>query len=138
MKNLLILEEDGEGRETLARILKRRGFHVLTTVDEASALLALSSGAPIDVVIAGATDRDRGEFLSDLHETRPDLPIIFLSDYCAPESRLRSLQYGPFSVSRRLNFYINTRPVGFHELERMIRIVLAGRRPVRQAGLAAA
>ncbi len=124
MKNLLLLEEDLEGRETLSRILKKRGFSVVQAEDAGAALRRLDSDSPIDVVLVGASDRDRTEFLSDLRENRPRLPVIFLTDHCGPESRLRGLVYGAFTVSRSHNFYINMRPVGLNELERLIRIVL--------------
>lgn len=138
MRNLLLLEEDAEGRGALARVLKKRGFLVAQAKDQSAALSHLSSARPVDLVLAGATYRDRVDFLSDLRESRPNLPIIFLSDYCAPESRLRGLTYGAFSMSRRHNFYINMRPVGLDELERLIRIVLGKRRFDQTVRLAAA
>ena len=138
MEQVMLLEEDGEGRETLARVMRKRGFRVVTAEDQRAALSVLMSGLPISVVLAGATYRDRVDFLSDLRETRPNLPVIFLTDYCSPESRLRGIQYGAFSMSRRLNFYINMRPVELDELDRMIRIVLSKQCADRTPGLSAA
>ncbi len=137
MKNLLLLEEDLEGRESLARLLKKKGFCVIQAADEAAALTALGSAGSLDLVLAGATNRDRSEFLADLRERDVHLPVIFLADYCGPESRLRGL-FGAFSVSRNLNFYINTRPVGLQELERMIRIAMNRRADGCAVPLAAA
>ena len=138
MEHVLLLEEDGEGRETLARVLSKRGFRVVPAEDQMTALSVLTSGLPISVVLAGATYRDRIDFLSDLRETRPNLPVIFLTDYCSPESRLRGMKYGAFSMSRRLNFYINMRPVELDELDRMIRIVLGKQCADHAPGLSAA
>jgi DNA-binding NtrC family response regulator len=126
MKNLLLVEEDREGREALAKVLKRRGFRVVEAADEASALEMVRSELPLDVVIAGATEQDRSAFLVDVHDQRPSLPVVFLTDYCWPEARLRSLLFGAFALSRRLNFYLNMRPIGFAELERLILAILYG------------
>ncbi len=128
MKRVLLLEEDNEGRESLARVLKKRGFTVLQTGDESSALDILSSTSQIDVVIAGASDLDRLEFLADVREKRPHLPVVFLADYCGPESKLRGIRYGAFSMSRSMNFYINMRPIGLTELDRLLRIIVSDRR----------
>lgn len=138
MKRVLLLEEDGEGRESLARILKKRGFAVLQAGDESSALDVLSSTTLIDVVIAGASYQDRLEFLTDVREQRPDVPVVFLSDYCGPESKLRGIRYGAFSMSRSLNFYMNMRPVGLNELDRLLRMIVSNRRSECTRNLVAA
>jgi DNA-binding response OmpR family regulator len=138
MKRVLLLEEDGEGRATLARILKKKGFNIIPAKDDAAAITVLASPMNIDLIIAGATERDRSEFLADVRTCRLDLPVIFLSDYCGPEARLRGLAFGPFSMSRTQNFYINVRPVAFHELDRLIRMVLSRHAGVSVHGLAAA
>ena len=137
MTRVLLLEEDREGREVLGRILKKKGFSVVQAGNASTALAAISSKMPLDLVIAGITDTDRTVFLSDLREEKPDLPVIFLSDYCAPESRLRGALYGAFLMSRALHFYINTRPVGLHELVRMIGIILHQRSVSAESPLAA-
>ncbi len=138
MKNLLLLEEDREGRESLAKVLRKRGFTVRQAEDEASALAILGASPPVDVVLAGATERDRTEFLADVREGSSQVPVIFLSDYCGPESKLRGLAFGAFTMSRSLNFYINMRPVGLHELERLIHIVIGRGHTGRSAELIAA
>ncbi len=138
MKRVLLLEEDSEARESLARVLKKRGFVVLQTGDESSAVDIISSASLIDVVIAGASYRDRLAFLADVREQRPNLPVVFLADYCGPESKLRGLRYGAFSVSRNLNVYINMRPIGLNELDRLLRIIGGNRRTERTRNLVAA
>ena len=123
MKSLLLLEEDFEGRETLSKMLRSRAFRVFPAEHEAAALTVLDSDHSVDLVLAGTTHRDRLEFLSDLRERQHSVPVVFLTDHCDAESRLRGL-FGGFYVSRRLNFYINTRAIEFYELDRLIRIVL--------------
>lgn len=125
MNNLLLLEEDKEARESLARLLKKKGFAVYQAESESSALWSISSRR-IDLVIAGASERDRCEFLADLRELSRHIPVVFLADFCGPEARLRGLAYGPFSMSRRLNFYLNMRPIILTELVRLIRLITAG------------
>lgn len=128
MKNVLLLEEDAEGREALAKVLRKRGYRVAQAVDERSAIELLEAAASVDVVLAGATERDRLEFLADVRDRWPQLPVVFLSDYCGPEAKLRSLVFGAFCVSRRLNFYMNMRPVDLHELDRLLVLVLGRKR----------
>ncbi len=134
---ILLLEEDNEGREALARILNKNGFSVLQAENPATALRMLRSALHLNLMIAGAADRDRTEFLSDMRDVRRDLPVIFLANYCAPESRARSIRYGAFLVSRALRFSINTRPISLNELYRMIRIALRGERDGSEPALAA-
>lgn len=123
MNNLLLLEEDKEARESLVRLLKKRGFPVVYQAESESSALWIISSRRIDLVIAGASERDRCEFLAYLRELSQHIPVVFLADFCGPEARLRGLAYGPFSMSRRLNFYINMRPIIFTELVRLIRLI---------------
>lgn len=137
MKTLLVLEEDQEGRKALAKVLKKQGYGVLQARDTSAALEHIDS-RQVDLVLAGATNHDRSEFLADLRGERPLLPVVFLTDYCEPESRLRGFRYGPFCMSRRLHFYINMRPIGLHELTFLIRMVLGRRIRGRREDLVAA
>ncbi len=134
---ILLLEEDREGREALSRILKKIGFTVLPAENPPKALQMLKSVMPLNLMIAGATDRDRTEFLSDMRVFRRNLPVIFLTDYCAPESMLRSRLFGAFLVSRALHFYINTRPISLNELCSVICIATRRERDGREQVLAA-
>lgn len=137
MKNLLLLEEDNEARASLARLLKKKGFPVYQAESEPSALRIISSRR-IDIVIAGASERDRCEFLADLRERGRDIPVVFLADFCGPEARLRGLAFGAFSMSRKLNFYLNMRPIIFPELVRLIRLIPGRGRCSRSVNLRAA
>ena len=137
MISLLLLEEDSKGRETLSKMLRLRGFRVFPSEHEAAALAVLDSDHPVDLVLAGTIHRDRPEFLADLRERQRSVPVVFLTNHCDAESRLRGLS-GDFYVSRRINFYINTRAIEFSELDRLIRIVLNPQRTRRVAGIRAA
>jgi CheY-like chemotaxis protein len=137
MKTILVLEEDAEGREVLSKMLRRKGFRVYSVEHEAAAFAALGSGRPIDLVLAGATDRNRADFLALLRARRPSMPAVFLADCGDAVSRERLLS-GGFRLSRSLNFYMNTRPIDFNELDRLIRIALIPPRNVHFSGVRAA
>jgi CheY-like chemotaxis protein len=122
MKSILLLEEDVEGREVLAKMLRQRGFRVTAAADEAGALAALDSGSPVDLLLTGATSRDRLEFLSVLRERWSSMPVVFLADHVGAGSGLPVL-FGGFYVSPELNVYMNARPIEFYELDRLIRIM---------------
>lgn len=122
MTKVILLEEDREGREVLAKILRMWGYNVIPAANEAGAHAALAA-CSADLILAGATYRDRLEFLSDLRTVRQSLPVIFLTDYCGPESRLRGLRYGAFAKFRPYEFFMNMRPVGLLELERLLRVI---------------
>jgi len=126
MKSIIVLEEDAESREILSKMLRGRGFRVLPVEHETAARTALDSTHPADLVLAGATYRERLFFLADLRKHRHSVPVIFLADCGNARPRLSGLFSG-FSLSRRLNCYMNTRPVDFFELDRLIRIVLNSR-----------
>ncbi len=112
MKKVILLEEDIEGREALAKILRMWGYNVIQAATESAVHAALASAQPVDLILAGATYRERLEFLSDLRTIRQSLPIIFLTDCCGPESRLRGLRYGAFAKIQPHKFFMNMRPVG--------------------------
>ncbi len=130
MKTILVLEEDLEGRDALSAMLRRKGFRVCQAEHEAAALEALGPGCPVDLVLAGATDRNRSDFLACLRSQRPSMPVVLLAD-CSDAVSRKQLLSGGFWLSRRLNFYMNTRPVDFNELDRLIRIALIPQRDVR-------
>lgn len=134
MKSILLLEEDFEGREILSKMLRQRGYCVMPAEHETAALAVLDSGSPVDLVLAGATFRNRLDFLADLREQSRSVPVVFLADHRASESRLPGL-VGGFYVSPKLNLYLNTRPIEFHELDRLIRSVPGPQGTGRVAGI---
>jgi DNA-binding response OmpR family regulator len=134
MKSILLLEEDLEGREILSKMLRQKGYRVTTAKNEAAALVALDSGGPADLVLAGTTYRSRLEFLAVLREHWSSMPVVFLADHRDAEPSLSGFS-GGFYVSPKLNLYLNTRPIEFSELDRLIRSVPAPEGGVRVADL---
>ncbi len=137
MKTILVLDENIVGRETLSTMLKRKGYHVYRVEHEDAALKVLGRGCHIDIVLAGATDRNRDDFLACLRVRRPALPVILLTNCDDAVSRNQLLSSG-FCLSRKLNFYMNTRPIEFSELDRLIRIALIPQRNGHHALIRAA
>ncbi len=137
MTTILVLDENIVGRETLSNMLKRKGYHVYQVEHEDAALKALGRGCQIDIVLAGATDRNRDNFLACLRAHQPSLPVILLAD-CNDAVSRNQLLSGGFCLSRKLNFYMNTRPIEFSELDRLIRIALIPQRNGHHALIRAA
>ena len=137
MKTILVLEENFEGREALSAMLRRKGFRICQAEQEAAALAALGPGCPIDLVIAGATDRTRTDFLACLRAQRPSMPVVLLANCHDAVSRKQLLSTG-FWLSRSLNFFMNTRPIDFSELYRLIRIALIPQRNAHLSRIRAA
>jgi CheY-like chemotaxis protein len=129
MKTILVLEENPEGRKALSMMLRQRGFRVYQVEHEAAALATLRPGCPIDLVLAGATDRNRTDFLACLRAQQTTMPVVLLAD-CSEAASRKQLLSGGFRLSRKLNFYMNIRPIDFNELDRLIRIALIPRRNV--------
>ncbi len=127
MKTILVLEEDPEGREALAAMLRQRGFRVYQAGHEAAAFAALGPGCSIDLVLAGATDQNRTDFLAYLRARRHSVPVVLLAN-CDDAVSRKQLLSGGFWQSSRLNFYMNIRPIDFNELDRLIRIALIPQR----------
>ena len=125
-KSILLLEEDVEGREILSKMLRQRGFRVVAAENTSAAFAVLGSGDPVDVVLTGATYRNRLEFFADLRERLSSVPVVFLANHHAAELKPRQVQSG-FCASPKLNLYINTRPIEFSELDRLIRTLPGSR-----------
>jgi hypothetical protein len=81
---VLVVEDDSGVRRVTVRILERHGYDVLTAADAAEALeLVQSRGGELglvitDVVMPGMSGL---ELARRLGETRPDVPVIFVSGY---------------------------------------------------------
>jgi len=123
MRTILVLEENREGRKAISKMLRSKGFRVTEVENETAALAALGPGYHVDLVLAGVTDRNRADFLASLRTQRPLMPVVLLAD-CSDAVSREQLLSGGFCLSRRMKFYMNTRPIGFNELDRLIRIAL--------------
>ena len=111
-RRILLVEDHELTRTTLARLLQRRGHHVVTaaTAAQARELVATSE---CDLIISdlGLPDGDGHALLVELRNAH-NLPAIALSGYGMEEDRERSRQSG---------FFMHlTKPIDIHVLENAI------------------
>jgi len=129
MKTLLLVDDDREVLDTLAAILSRMDFNVITRPDAKAALSLLREGARVDLIITDylMQDIDGLEFLVLLKQMLPDVPVIMLTGYGEVETYLKSASLGVFD-------YMN-KPIKMKELRRIVQAALASaeeRSAVRQ------
>ncbi len=115
-RRLLLVEDHASTRDTLARLLRRRGHHV-TEADSVAAALAEAEGGAFDLVISdvGLADGSGHELMEQL-AVRFGLRGVSLSGYGMEKDVASSLRAG-FAVHL-------TKPVGIDELEEAIRKAL--------------
>lgn len=98
---LLLVEDEREAREALARALERRGFDVRAAADTSSALLCLDSPDSIDVavidVVLGADDRGGLRVLEKLRSStsRTRLaPVVMVTAFADVDKVKSALNLG--------------------------------------------
>src|SRR5690606_36382101 len=79
-RRLLIIDDDPLERQSIATYLQDSGFEVVEAASGASGLVAIQEQAP-ELVITDLRmpDLDGLQVLQQLHEQRPDLPVIVIS-----------------------------------------------------------
>jgi CheY-like chemotaxis protein len=119
---VLLVEDHAPTRDTLAKLLARRHYDVLTAGSVAEAR-ALGAGGDFEVVIAdiGLPDGDGYELMAELRAQRPGLSGIALSGYGAEEDGVRSRGAG---FARHL-----TKPVSIDMLEEAISHIVGSAGP---------
>ena len=81
---VLLVEDEESVRSLIARMLERRGYHVLQAPNGASALeLTRDSLSTVDLLLTDVVMPGmRGPELADrIRARRPDLPVVFMSGY---------------------------------------------------------
>ena len=92
---ILLVDDEADTRETLARLLEARGARVRVADSAHSALESLEKWEPQIVVSdIGMPTTDGYELLRQLRARRPDLPAIALTAYAAPSDVERALGAG--------------------------------------------
>jgi CheY-like chemotaxis protein len=78
--SILIAEDDDALRRTLEMLLLSSGHRIVAARDGAEALVALD-GQPVDLVITDVLmpKMDGLEFIREIREHRPELPIVAIS-----------------------------------------------------------
>jgi putative nucleotidyltransferase with HDIG domain len=95
-RKILLLEEDGERRESLARLIQTLDVEVVQTASWAQGLRLLQDEKKFSLVVAGlaALDGDQLRVLGGLKKSHPWLSIIVLSRRQNPEPGIALLQSG--------------------------------------------
>jgi len=123
--HLLVVEDDGEMRDLLRKVLEKEGYSVSVAADGHEALTVLPQAA-IDLIITDMLMPDDGglELLRVVHETQPLLPVIIITAFGDWGSYSRALELGAAAFI--------SKPLKMAELVGAIHTALA-RRGVGQA-----
>ncbi len=112
--NILLVEDHEPTRQTLSRLLQRRG-HTLTSAATLTAARQLASSSKFDLLVSdiGLPDGRGDELMRELRVSQPDLLGIALSGYGMEADIQKSKQAG---FSQHL-----TKPVSLANLEKALR-----------------
>ncbi len=91
---VLVVEDDADLRELLARGLREHGFAVTTARDAASAQALVGAGVDVLVLDVGLPDADGRDLCSALRARGVDAPVLFLTAHDRVEDRLASFAAG--------------------------------------------
>jgi DNA-binding NtrC family response regulator len=94
-ERLLIVEDDGEMRDLLRKVLEKEGYRVSVAGDGREALAVLARGSFDLVVTDMLMPHDGGlELLKTLHHIHPTLPVIIVTAFGDWHSYSRALELG--------------------------------------------
>ncbi len=92
---VLIVDDDQDLREILARLVRKEGFTPLTAADGHSALELLRlRGAEVMLADVHLPDRDGLELLKKAREMDPDLPVIMITAYAGVNQAVAAMRAG--------------------------------------------
>ena len=91
---LLVVEDDADLRDVLARGLREHGFTVTTARDAAAALALAASGVDVLLLDVGLPDADGRDLCQALRARGVDAPALFLSAHDQVQDRLAGFAAG--------------------------------------------
>ena len=116
-KKILIVDDEENAREGLAKILKKSGYFTATAENGEEALKILGDNK-YDLVISDIKmpRMDGMQLLKRMRKIVPDIAIIMVTAYGEVESYLEAMSYGAFE-------YLN-KPLKIDELKKVVSKVL--------------
>lgn len=117
-KAVLVVDDEQENLRTYEEILHDMGYQVLLQPDGDSALALLRKDVAVDLIITDyrMPGMNGIEFITDLRNSRPFVPVIMITAYGNIETYLHSVSLGVFE-------YVH-KPVKKEEFERIVKHAL--------------
>ncbi|MBX7192098.1 MAG: response regulator [Sandaracinaceae bacterium] len=83
LASILVVEDEDSIRETVSRILGRRGYRVVEARTGHEALAVVRSGFPLDLLVTDVVmpERTGPMVAAELREARPGLRVLYMSGY---------------------------------------------------------
>jgi DNA-binding NtrC family response regulator len=119
-EHLLVVEDDGEMRDLLRKVLEKEGYRVSLASDGNEALAAVQRGT-FDVIVTDMRMPHYGglELLETVHRILPTLPVIIVTAFGDWDSYSRALDLGAAAFI--------SKPLRMSELIAAVHNTLAGR-----------
>ncbi len=115
---VLVVDDEPGNRALYSEIIRQMGCRVIDRADVVSAMAVVREGAEIDLVVTDYRMPDRSglEFIEDLRQVMPSVPVIMITAYASIENYVQSQHAGVFE-------YIN-KPFVKREFERVVQAAL--------------
>ncbi len=96
LATILVIEDEDSIRDTLRRILRRRGYHVLEARGGGEALALAAETATIDLVVSDVVmpEQTGPMIVAQLRRARPGLRVLYISGYTFDALRASELRPG--------------------------------------------
>ena len=95
MKHLLLIDDDGNFGNTLARVLARHGYAVVTAMTASDALRELERATPDCAVVDLKLGHDSGlDLIAPLRAANPDMRIVLLTGYASIATTVDAIKRG--------------------------------------------
>ena len=94
-RNLLVVDDERNMRESLKTVLESRGYQVNTVNSAEDGLKAINETSYFMVITDARLDGMSGyDFLREAHERWPDLPVLMITAYATPKLAVEAIQTG--------------------------------------------
>jgi CheY-like chemotaxis protein len=94
LASILVVEDEDTIRETVRRILSRRGYRVAEARSGREALAIARSGFPLDLLVTDVVmpERSGPHVARDLRDALPELRVLYMSGYTFDQLRVGDLR----------------------------------------------